>query len=906
VNPKGKVGMEKILGGLVFATILIFGGIYSLHAQSNKQPRIDNIGDESVLEDANQQVVNLTGITDSDGGTQIITITATSSKPEIIADSDIIINYTSPQPTGTLSYTPLTDAYGGVIITVTVMDDGGTAGGGIDTYVTNFTVIVNPVNDPPEFTKGSNLPVNPNIILEDAGTQNIFNWATDLNKGGTLENEVFQKLTFTLTQIDTVGSLVFDDLSINQSGTLTFTTSENTNGVARVKIDLQDDGPGDLPDINTAVPDTLVITVTSVNDPPTFTVGPDITISEDASAQLFPAWAKNMSPGGGGDEASQELTFILTQTSTNTITFTSFPVVDAVTGDLTFEVDGDVNGVATIEVTLEDSGPSDAPDQNISSAFTFTIKVEGVNDAPSFSLVEEFSSLEDAGEVSQANIATAISAGPPDEISQTLTFFLNIIEKSGTLTFIQSPSIDVLGTLSFETAPDDFGNAEIMVVLQDDGESDPPHENTSDTLTFTLLITPVNDAPTFTKGSDPTVDEDSGPVLLTSWGQNISPGADNESEQILTFSLTEIGSAGTLSFVSGPTVTSTGDLSFDPAEDANGRISYEIILMDDGSSEAPNVNVSVKETFTINVDAVNDPPTFIVGPDQEINENSGLLTIEGWATGITPGGGPDEANQKLTFSVTPSQIDGNLVFAIGPLVSVGGDLSFQTVPNTFGEAVLIIFLSDDGPSEDPNSNVSGGQSFKITVIEINDPPTDILLSNNAILETVPSGTTVGTFTALDPDDDTHTFTLVDGIGNDDNVSFTIEGDQLVTNTTFDFSIQNLYLIRTSATDGEGSVEAVFLIDILIEPKSTVTFPNAFTPNDDGENDTWDIEDIEYFPTASVSIYNRNGQRIFRSVGYASPWDGTWNGTALPEDTYYVVIDLKNETPVIQGTITILR
>jgi len=821
VNPKGKVGMEKILGGLVFATILIFGGKYSLLAQSNKQPRIDNIGDESILEDANQQVVSLTGITDSDGETQIITITATSSKPEIISDSDIIIDYTGP-PTGTLSYTPLPDAYGGVIITVTVMDDGGTASGGIDTYVTDFTVIVNPVNDPPEFTKGSDLPVNPGLILEDGGTQNLFNWATDLNKGGTLENEVFQILTFTLTQIDTVGSLVFDDLSLNQSGTLTFTSSENTNGVAKVKIELQDDGPGDLPDINTAVPDTLVITVTSVNDPPTFTAGPDITISEDAGVQLFPAWANNMSPGGGEDEVSQELTFNLAQTSTNTITFISFPEVDAVTGDLTFEVSSDVNGVATINITLEDSGPSETPDQNISSAFTFTINVEGVNDAPSFSLVEEFSSLEDAGVVSQPNIATEISAGPPDEISQTLTFILNITEKSETLTFIQNPSMDALGTLTFETAPDDFGNAEIMVVLQDDGESDPPHENTSDTLTFTLMITPVNDAPNFIKGSDPTVDEDSGPIILTGWNQNISPGADNESDQILTFSLTEIGSAGTLSFISGPTITSTGDLSFEPAEDANGRVSYEIILMDNGPGEDPNVNVSVKETFTINVDAVNDPPTFIVGPDQEVNENSGLLTFEGWATGITPGGGPDEANQELTFSVSPSQIDGNLVFAIGPLVSVVGDLSFQAVPNTFGIAELIIFLSDDGPSEDPNRSVSGGQSFKITVIEINDPPSDILLSNNGILETVPSGTAIGTFTALDPDDDTHIFTFVDGIGSDDNDSFTIEGDQLITNTTFDFSVQNLYLIRVSATDGEGSVEAVFLIDILIEPKSTVT------------------------------------------------------------------------------------
>ena len=96
------------------------------------------------------------------------------------------------------------------------------------------------------------------------------------------------------------------------------------------------------------------------------------------------------------------------------------------------------------------------------------------------------------------------------------------------------------------------------------------------------------------------------------------------------------------------------------------------------------------------------------------------------------------------------------------------------------------------------------------------------------------------------------------------------------------------------------------MDILNDPVSSVTIPSAFTPNNGGENDTWIIEDIEYFPTALINIYNRNGQQVFRSIGYATAWDGTWNGKALTEDTYYVVINLKNDKPVIQGTITILR
>jgi len=87
----------------------------------------------------------------------------------------------------------------------------------------------------------------------------------------------------------------------------------------------------------------------------------------------------------------------------------------------------------------------------------------------------------------------------------------------------------------------------------------------------------------------------------------------------------------------------------------------------------------------------------------------------------------------------------------------------------------------------------------------------------------------------------------------------------------------------------------------------IIIPNAFSPNGDGINDTWNIEPLDLFNDADLQVYNRYGQLVFRNVGYIKPWDGTRNGTPLPVSTYYYILDLKikNEKPMT-GSVTILR
>jgi gliding motility-associated-like protein len=87
---------------------------------------------------------------------------------------------------------------------------------------------------------------------------------------------------------------------------------------------------------------------------------------------------------------------------------------------------------------------------------------------------------------------------------------------------------------------------------------------------------------------------------------------------------------------------------------------------------------------------------------------------------------------------------------------------------------------------------------------------------------------------------------------------------------------------------------------------TLKIPNAFTPNGDFVNDTWRIENLDAYPGATVQIFNRYGQLVYRSVGYAKAWEGTLNGNPLPIGTYYWVIDPKNGKTPISGSVAIIR
>ncbi len=82
--------------------------------------------------------------------------------------------------------------------------------------------------------------------------------------------------------------------------------------------------------------------------------------------------------------------------------------------------------------------------------------------------------------------------------------------------------------------------------------------------------------------------------------------------------------------------------------------------------------------------------------------------------------------------------------------------------------------------------------------------------------------------------------------------------------------------------------------------------NAFSPNDDGINEEWNIGSSGSFPNIKVNIFNIWGKEVFSSKGYAEPWDGTYNGNDLPAGTYYYVIDPGDGSDVLSGDVSIVK
>lgn len=93
--------------------------------------------------------------------------------------------------------------------------------------------------------------------------------------------------------------------------------------------------------------------------------------------------------------------------------------------------------------------------------------------------------------------------------------------------------------------------------------------------------------------------------------------------------------------------------------------------------------------------------------------------------------------------------------------------------------------------------------------------------------------------------------------------------------------------------------------MLVKVYQQLYVPNAFTPNNDGLNDTWVIEALAAYPGAEVKVYNRYGQMVFNNNGKNIAWDGKFKGSPLTAGAYVYVINLKNNTPLVKGVLYIV-
>lgn len=83
------------------------------------------------------------------------------------------------------------------------------------------------------------------------------------------------------------------------------------------------------------------------------------------------------------------------------------------------------------------------------------------------------------------------------------------------------------------------------------------------------------------------------------------------------------------------------------------------------------------------------------------------------------------------------------------------------------------------------------------------------------------------------------------------------------------------------------------VDVEVDLIYLIAPTQIFSPNGDGLNESWYVEDIDEYPDADVTVFNRWGSVVYQTNNYQNDWLGTWqNGKPLPVATYYFVIDLK--------------
>ena len=69
------------------------------------------------------------------------------------------------------------------------------------------------------------------------------------------------------------------------------------------------------------------------------------------------------------------------------------------------------------------------------------------------------------------------------------------------------------------------------------------------------------------------------------------------------------------------------------------------------------------------------------------------------------------------------------------------------------------------------------------------------------------------------------------------------------------------------------------------------YPRFFTPNGDGNNDTWNIVGIATQPSAKIYIFDRYGKLLKQLSPTSSGWDGTYQGNLMPTSDYWFTVEL---------------
>ncbi len=502
---------------------------------------------------------------------------------------------------------------------------------------------------------------------------------------------------------------------------------------------------------------TVTLNVTCVNDAPSYTVGGNQTVFDNAGAQTVVGWATGMSPGPA-DEAGQTLTFSVTG-NTNPGILSAGPVVNPSTGTLTYTPTVGASGATTITLQLQDNGGVlNGGVDAVSHTFTITVNL---STQPPVANNDSYNASEDLNLTVAAPGVLGNDTDP--DVGDTVTGAVLQVGPLHALSF----TLNANGSFTYTPALNYCGGDSFTYKAQDN------HGALSTTAaTVTIAVACVNDAPVNVIGASPTTAEDTPINLMTaiqtsdvdanpdavrvtlnaSWGtltlsgttglSFAAPGfgdGTDDSSMSFTGTLTNVNAA-----MNGMTFTPT--LNYSGAANAGVSITTND-LGHNGSGGA----LFDTDNLVINVTAVNDAPVNTVPGPQSVGQNGSLVFSTGNANRISVAD-VDAAAGNVTVTLTGTNGTVTLATTAG-LVSVSGDgtatvamtgtlttvnaamngMTFAPTANFTGAASLQIVTNDNGFTG-AGGALSDTDSVAITVQAMNQPPVNTVPGPQTIAE----------------------------------------------------------------------------------------------------------------------------------------------------------------------------
>jgi gliding motility-associated-like protein len=163
-----------------------------------------------------------------------------------------------------------------------------------------------------------------------------------------------------------------------------------------------------------------------------------------------------------------------------------------------------------------------------------------------------------------------------------------------------------------------------------------------------------------------------------------------------------------------------------------------------------------------------------------------------------------------------------------------------------------------------------------------------------------------------PDETTGSITINSVDGGTWPLTLYINDEEVFSNILEDLGVGEYVVFISDNSRSICTLEDTLFVEA--EIASCLYPPTAFTPNGDGANDVWVLDededgsnDMYLYPNAELTIFNRWGEIVYYTNDVAGkPWDGTYRGRDLPVDSYHWVLDLGNGDPPKTGNVTIIR